>query len=141
MTGPGLQVINHLKFSKLDLSFPCGHATVTFAACYVLYRGILTFINNNRPNYQPSTTMKLALGVVIFIFPTFTGLSRVVRCKHWASDVLAGYLLGICVGSWAVGNNFDLVDELKLQKALSTDMKEKKDLVRSKINRYILTKM
>ena len=131
-TGPGLQVINHLKFSKLDLSFPCGHATVTFAACYVLYRGVLAFINNNRPNYQPSTMMKLALGVVIFIFPTFTGLSRVVRCKHWASDVLAGFLLGICVGSWAVGNNFDLVDELP--KALGKGMKEKKNLVKSKID-------
>ena len=110
--GPGLQTVNHLEFSKLDLSFPCGHATVTFATCYILYKGILAFINNNRPNYNLSIVMRLAIGAAIFIFPAFTGLSRVADCLHWTSDVFAGFLLGVCVGSWSVGKNFDMLEEV-----------------------------
>ena len=109
-TGPGLRVVDHFSFSKLDLSFPCGHAAVTFATCYVFYKGIFAFIKNNRSTFVPSQFMKFCIGMVIFIFSSFTGLSRVVHCKHWTSDVIAGVLLGICVGSWSVGNNFEFID-------------------------------
>jgi len=54
--------------------------------------------------------MRFSIGAVIFIFSSLTGLSRVVHCKHWASDVIAGVLLGICVGSWSVGDNFDFIE-------------------------------
>jgi len=112
--GPGLQVVNHMAFSKLDLSFPCGHATITFATCYVFYRGIFAFIKSNRPSFEPSQNMRYSIGTLIFIFSCLTGLSRIAHCKHWASDVLAGSWLGILMGSWSVENIFDL-DEVKMQ--------------------------
>jgi len=110
-TGPGLKVVDHWSFSKLDLSFPCGHAAVTFATCYVFYQGVFAFIQNNRSTFVPSQFMRFSIGTVIFIFSSLTGLSRVVHCKHWASDVIAGVLLGICVGSWSVGDNFDFIEK------------------------------
>lgn len=112
--GPGFQVVNHMEFSKLDLSFPCGHATITFATCYVFYKGILAFIKSNRPNFELTPTMKYSIGIVLFTFSSLTGLSRIAHCKHWASDVLAGSWLGILMGAWSIENLFNL-DDLQMQ--------------------------
>lgn len=122
--GPGVRVVDHTAFSKLDLSFPCGHTTVTFATSVVLAAELTRFLRWNRPSVSEHA-LKLTRAAV-FVLPCCIVLSRVVDCVHWPSvshpacaqarwcsasnrplcdrhqDAVAGALLGIAVGRYVL---------------------------------------
>lgn len=62
-----------------DFSFPSGHTSASFAAATAIY------------------AMNKRWGIVVFIFATLMGFSRLYLGVHFPSDVFAGALLG-----WAV---------------------------------------
>ena len=63
-------------------SFPSGHTTFAFAGAAAITE-----------HYDSAWVQCLAYGVA-----TLTGLSRMEANAHWASDVLAGLLLGTAIG-------------------------------------------
>lgn len=83
-TGPGTATVNHLAFSKLDLSFPAGHTTVTSAVATCLYVGLLELWK------ECSIIWKLCMSVLLYIFPVAVLISRVSDCYHWNSDATFG---------------------------------------------------
>lgn len=83
-TGPGTTVVNHLAFSKLDLSFPAGHTSVTSAVATCLYVGLL------HSNKVCSVTWKIMIAFLLYLFPVAVLVSRVGDCYHWNSDATFG---------------------------------------------------
>jgi len=67
-----------------DASFPSGHAAISFAAAYVIYHF------NKR------------WGIVAYVLAALIALSRLYLFFHFPSDVIAGTLIGIAVGAFAV---------------------------------------
>lgn len=68
-------------------SFPSGHSvnsTVLYGtlAIIVLYSAL-------------TATQRIWATVLCVLMPLFVGLSRIVLCQHWTTDVLAGWILGI----------------------------------------------
>ena len=88
-TGPGTAVVNHLSFSKLDLSFPAGHTTVTSAVATCLYIAIIQSLD------VCSVIWKLGLALLIYIFPAVVLVSRVGDCYHWTSDAAFGVRMSL----------------------------------------------
>ena len=82
-TGPGAKVVNHWEFSKLDLSFPAGHTTVTSAVATCLFSTIM-----GNCNCRKSLTVWLIL--CFYFYPIIVLLSRVTDCYHWTSDASFG---------------------------------------------------
>jgi len=64
-------------------SFPSGHTTVVFAAATALS----TYYND-----------KLWVGLTSYSLATLVGISRMYDDAHWASDVIAGAMLGYAIG-------------------------------------------
>ena len=74
-------------FNRLnDYSFPSGH--VMFYIGFLGFVGFLAF-SLLKPSLKRSVILALFGGPVVFI-----GASRIYLGAHWASDVLAAYLLG-----------------------------------------------
>ena len=117
-TGPGFQIVDNGSFSNIDLSFPCGHATVTFGTAFVIYKGIFVFLKTNRPNFNPKWWIKFSIASFILIFPFFTGISRISGCKHWASDVYCGLLLGYFIANILMNKNIDLEQQEQDEKTI-----------------------
>ncbi len=84
-TGPATTVVNHLKFSKLDLSFPAGHTTVTSAVATCLYHAVVHSAERQLPKW-----FNLLLAVCLYVFPCVVLVSRVSDCYHWTSDAVFG---------------------------------------------------
>jgi membrane-associated phospholipid phosphatase len=84
-TGPGVTTVNHLEFSKLDLSFPAGHTTVTSAVSTCWYAFI---VSSQQLCTSPFTNIFLFLS--LYIHPFLVLLSRVSECYHWTSDATFG---------------------------------------------------
>ena len=63
-----------------DYSFPSGHATIAFAAAYILSR------------------QRKKLSWLFYLLAFFVAISRVYLGKHYPSDVLAGAILGLLIG-------------------------------------------
>lgn len=85
-TGPATTVVNHLKFSKLDLSFPAGHTTVTSAVATCLYQMVMCYTG------APSLPkwLRILLAVCVYVYPFVVLVSRVSDCYHWTSDAVFG---------------------------------------------------
>jgi membrane-associated phospholipid phosphatase len=64
-----------------DMSFPSGHTSYSFVGATVLYH---EFKNRNK-----------AIAYSGFVIATTVGVFRVIKQRHWASDVLVGAGLGI----------------------------------------------
>ncbi len=88
-TGPSMTTVNHLDFSKLDLSFPCGHTTVSASMATCIYSGILRTLQASQIQL-PSMKFKGFLAVSIFFYPAIVLFSRVSECNHWMSDAIFG---------------------------------------------------
>ena len=84
-TGPGTATVNHMSFSKLDLSFPCGHTTVTMSIAACLYLGVMDSLT-----YSSSLRLKLFLILCVYFYPMVVLVSRVSECYHWTSDAIFG---------------------------------------------------
>lgn len=84
--GPGMTTVNHLKFSKLDLSFPAGHTTVTSAVATCWYACIM--LNLKQLCISPCINLLILLS--LYIHPVLVLLSRVSECYHWTSDATFG---------------------------------------------------
>ncbi len=67
-----------------SFSFPSGHATMAFALASIL------------------AYKEKKLGVFFYILAFFIALSRVYLGKHYPSDVLAGSLIGYCIGRMCI---------------------------------------
>lgn len=67
-----------------DLSFPSGHTSMTFAAITALASVLIT--------------EKRRWAWALFIIPLIVGISRIIRCVHYPSDVLCGMIIGIIAG-------------------------------------------
>jgi len=82
-------------------AFPSGHTTLAFAAATVYAR-----------EYKDIPLVPfLSYGIA-----TLIGLSRITENRHWATDVVAGGLLGFACGTQVV-NNYHRYAKLKRQQA------------------------
>ena len=88
----------------LNSSFPSGHTTVAFAAATVF-----AVEYKNVP----------AIPIIAYTSATLIGLSRITENKHWATDVLAGAVLGYFTGRQVV-NNYHRYATLKSPKSKRT---------------------
>ena len=71
-------------------SFPSGHALNAALAAGVFLLVLLPFVHDRR-------WLRGLLWTMVILVPLVTGLCRVGLGVHWASDVLAGWLMGIAV--------------------------------------------
>ncbi|MGH2410701.1 MAG: phosphatase PAP2 family protein [Chloroflexota bacterium] len=70
-----------------DNSFPSGHTTH-----YTVFYGYVFFLARQ---YLPESPLRRALMIYCIILVALVGPSRVYLGHHWASDVLAGHLVGL----------------------------------------------
>ena len=80
-------------------SFPSGHTTTAFAVASVLAHG-----------YKD----KIWIGITSYSIATLVGISRINDNKHWATDVLAGAVLGAFIGTTLSKINFDGNKNIKI---------------------------
>ncbi len=78
----------HIMRHPLTLSFPSGYV-VHFMAFYGFLLA-LTFL------YMRRGALRILILVVLGILITGIGLSRIYVGEHWPSDVVGGYLVGLC---------------------------------------------
>lgn len=91
-TGPGTHIVNHFAFSKLDLSFPAGHTTVTTAVATCLYASITTSCECAGSRRR----LDVWLIICLYLYPIIVLLSRVSDCYHWTSDASFGVRNMLC---------------------------------------------
>ena len=89
-TGPGTATVNHLAFSKLDLSFPCGHTTVSTSIATCLYFGVMHNLQLSHSSSRSSLMFKAFLVVCVYFYPVIVLVSRISECNHWTSDAIFG---------------------------------------------------
>lgn len=75
-------------------SFPSGHTTVAFAVSSVLA---------DRINYPPAT-------VFLYGMATLTAVSRIIKNRHWTSDVFFGAALGLASGHFVISRQHERED-------------------------------
>ena len=88
-TGPSTTTVNHLSFSKLDLSFPCGHTAVSTSVATCLYYGVMYCLQFSK-QCAPSLRFRVFLVINVFSYPILVFISRVSECYHWTSDAIFG---------------------------------------------------
>ena len=71
----------------VNKGFPSGHALYAVLLSGVIWLFIVSKI--------PKLSVRMILLGVLIAWPVLTGLSRISMEKHWPSDVLGSYLLGI----------------------------------------------
>jgi membrane-associated phospholipid phosphatase len=69
-------------------SFPSGHADNAALACAVFLLVLLPFVRGRRG-------WRITLWTSAIVIPIITGLCRIGLGVHWASDVVAGWFLGL----------------------------------------------
>ncbi len=79
-----------------DGSFPSGHAAGSFCVAFFLLVALPVA-------FPGSPNRSRAAGAVAVVFAALVALSRVYLGAHFPSDVLAGAVLGACVGVAAGG--------------------------------------
>lgn len=84
----------YFQSSNDHQSFPSGHTTVAFAASSILA---------DRIDNLPVT-------VFLYSMATLTAVSRVIRNRHWASDVFFGAALGLASGHYVIARQHERED-------------------------------
>ena len=82
-----------LLLRAVTYSFPSGHAAVSAAAF-----GTLGWVLAREGTLSSTGAMLLAV-----VCPVLIGLSRIYLGVHWATDVLAGWCLGLAVAALSAG--------------------------------------
>jgi membrane-associated phospholipid phosphatase len=98
------------RLSNSDYSaFPSGHTTVAFAAATV---------------YAMEYRDKPLIPILSYSAATLIGISRMTENQHWASDVVAGALLGYLCGRQVVNNyhRYSKIKQGKVRKQLSFNL-------------------
>jgi len=110
-TGPGAKVVNHWQFSKLDLSFPAGHTTVTSAVATCLF-------STTMDNCKCRKSLTIWLILCFYFYPIVVLLSRVTDCYHWPSDASFGvsYFLMMLTSVWACNFEALIRSEVSVEK-------------------------
>jgi membrane-associated phospholipid phosphatase len=85
-------IYNFKPFSNVNSSFPSGHTTEAFAVASVV-------ANHYEETWVTCTSYSIA---------SLVGVARMYHHAHFASDVLAGAMIGTFVGKSVVANNADL---------------------------------
>jgi len=111
--------VRKLKIASLSLLVSiAATATMTTVAKNLIERArptekLVEISNRSFPSWHASTSMALAialawifrgsrLSVVVMLWPLAIGLSRIYLNAHWASDVFAGWGLGLSVSSLTI---------------------------------------
>ncbi len=68
-----------------DLSFPSGHTSLNFAV-FTALSAVLIKVKKNWA------------WLLLMLIPIVVGSTRIIRCVHYPSDVLAGMMIGIVAG-------------------------------------------
>ena len=86
-------LVGRTRPSGSDLGFPSGHTTAatTFAV-------VLIYIASRE---RLSRTQRVAVDTLAVCLMLAVGWARIMRHAHWPSDVLGGFLLGICCAAAA----------------------------------------
>ena len=74
---------------ETSFSFPSGHSMNNMALYFFIALTLLFYLKNKRIKYSTC--------VAFFLYVLFVGLSRIYLGVHYASDVLAGFAIGIWV--------------------------------------------
>ena len=85
-SGPGLPAVHHPEHSKLDLSFPAGHPTVTTAMATCLHQAL----SKGMSAHTGSNWLWWWMTVLLYFYPVVVLVNRVSDCYHWPSDVVFG---------------------------------------------------
>ncbi len=72
----------NMLVQESNFAFPSGHATIA-----VVFLGLMTYLFSKKESRKQTIAITTAL--VIFI-----GFTRIYLRVHWATDVLAGFILG-----------------------------------------------
>lgn len=67
-----------------DLSFPSGHTSMTFAVLTALAAVLIRD--------------KKKWGWALLVIPAIVGITRIIRCVHYPSDVVGGMIIGVFAG-------------------------------------------
>jgi len=80
-----------------SLSFPSGHTSLNFAV-FTALGAVLTEVRKKR-------------AWLLLLIPVVVGSTRIIRCVHYPSDVLAGMIIGIAAGltGYLVTRHFFLI--------------------------------
>ena len=84
------------SLSESDYSFPSGHTTAAFEIAVSMFLCFRSTAKEKKNNGE-----KTAMGKIAFVFPIIaicTMGSRVYLMVHYATDVLAGLIVGSCAG-------------------------------------------
>lgn len=72
-----------------DFSFPSGHAMNNAALYTTLLLLTLQYVENKK--------LKIIISIICILMPILIGISRIYLGVHYATDVIAGWLLGITI--------------------------------------------
>ena len=67
-----------------DMSFPSGHTSLNFA----IFTALAAVLIKDKKKWA----------WLLFIIPVIVGISRIIRCVHYPSDVVGGMLFGVIAG-------------------------------------------
>ena len=67
-----------------DLSFPSGHTSMTFAT----FTALAAVLIRDKKKW----------GWALLVIPVIVGITRIIRCVHYPSDVVGGMIIGIFAG-------------------------------------------
>jgi undecaprenyl-diphosphatase len=108
--------------SARGLSFPSGHAMMSVS----FYGLLIWLVYNNIKN----PLLKWCLIIVLALLILFIGLSRVYLRVHYASDVVAGFCLGLMwlILSLSILNRVEKVSRKKISDLVDADLTESKSI-------------
>ena len=85
-----LTLVEGVKMNYL-FSFPSGHTTAAFT-----FAMAMVYVVENSPLLTDKKQARVAWQCLLFLLAALCGYSRIYMSQHFASDVLAGCLIGTC---------------------------------------------
>ncbi len=85
-----IRPMDFMRITQGGYSFPSGHASVSSATLWTLYRIVKGDSNTSK-----------RIRMVSLILPLIIGLTRLILGVHWPTDVIFGFMLGFSVANIA----------------------------------------